>query len=297
MNRTIKQGIIFLGLLGFVSLLRLPYGSYKNKLLPLLQDKLRPSRVHVDLSDIRVGFPFNWEISQLKLFLPIGPIPLQIFVDSATGRLSFFSLFKLNPYFDSETKFYGGTIQSKLTYPLFSNLIHGKLNTIDFPIESLPLLRGLRIAGKLSFNVESDFDKKNLNLLSSENTQINLHLADTVYLGDSLNIIAFPVPKITQLDFTTKATLNKQKLEIPSANLNCNLGQATANGSMRLSRSSHIDYGHFNIKINFSEEGKKALGGFFAAYAGTDVNHPGADWEIEIELTAGSKPTIKIIPR
>lgn len=297
MNRVVKQGIIFISLVAIVSIIRLPYGSYKNTFLPKLRSKLTSANIGVDFEDARVSFPFNQEISKLKLFFSIKNIPLQVYSESIKSETTLLSLLKLNPHITTNSLVYGGSIQVDMNYPLLSRIVDAKLSTKDFPLESFPLAQGFVVAGKLSLDIESSFDKNNLDLLALEDSKINLQIKDASYLGDDIYMSVFKFPKISNLQLLAKAILNKQKLNITSFELESSLGKSSATGVLHLARNYKIDYASFSISLEFSDEGQEKLAGYLALASSTDIAKAGKNWNIEIELTAGSKPTIKVTPR
>lgn len=297
MNRTTKQALIFFSLLVIYTIIKLPYGSYKEILLPKIRNTLASQKLGIDFSDAVLSFPFSWEFTNVKLFFPIKGIPVQLFSEKATSDLSILSLLGLKPKITNNIQLYGGNFKIDFDYPFFSPESSYQINLDNFSLENIQPIKAYGINGKIGFNGQGKLNKTKIDLLSQENAKLLLTINNGSYLGENLYISALKVPQISDLQLTSAAILNKQKLNINSFELNSNLVKASAKGVLHLASNFKIEYASFNIDLSLSAEGKEKLGGYLALASGNDLKNISSNWNIEIEITGKTKPTIKVEPK
>lgn len=283
MHRLIRQAIVFFGLLFVVTLVRLPYGSYKGRLLPRLREILIPNRIAVDLDDIVLRFPFVAEATAVRLLIPAGPIPVPFEVDSLQITLLLSRLFLLRTDSDLNAVVYGGELTGNISRPLFGSAVRYDLKLEKLHLDAYPLLKLYGVTGLVSIRSAGETTEQPNSIDAVQSADVTVEISGGNLINPPRALGIFPIPPVRDLRATAHAALAKRRLTVDKLQLDSSLGNARGSGNFQLDASGLVASGSGTINLELSDEGVKSVGGFLALAAHlNDVSNPAQRWTVDI---------------
>ncbi len=296
MHRLVRQAIVFFALLFVVTLLRLPYGSYRTTALPRLRQLLAPMRMSVDLDDVVVGFPASVEATGVKLLVPAGPLPLPVAIDTTSLSLELLPLFWLSERASLQGQLYGGTANGSFSRPVFGSSLNGVLHLDTLRLDMHPLLKTFGVQGKLTAAATlATGDSSTLSALDLLDVRINL--ADAAMETPPTYLSLVKLPPVRDLSAAAHAVLKKNRLAVDELRTDSSLGHAAGSGTFMLDPTGLLASGSATIDLDLTDEGVRAVGGYLALAAGSNVDQPPKAWKVEIGVTGLGRVKVSVHPR
>ncbi|MFN8389570.1 MAG: type II secretion system protein GspN [Bdellovibrionota bacterium] len=297
MKRTVKQATIFLTLLLIVSLARLPYGSYRDRLVPRLKESgKRAGLLSVDASDIVVGFPATLTVSELSAMFAAGRVPLPLFIDSAVVEPYLMPLFGLNGKVHSLIKLYHGTVDVLAERGIFGKGGEVTAQGRNLDLNSYPLFQTIGAHGTLSFDLKAKAAQDVVTLadLDSAELQANITGAD---LGSGFQLYRIiTIPPINQVEAHANAQFRKGRFVLELLDVKSSLGTVKGSGAGNLDAFNRIASGSASFSVSLTPDGTTAVGQYLALAAGMPVDGKiPSSWTVQVEFLVPN-PRVTVRP-
>ena len=149
MKRALHQAIVFFALLLLVTLARMPFGSYRDTLLPKIRSIMTPQGISVDFADLSLEPPVTMLLDKLNVVLPVNHFPVPVAVDKASFSLRPLRLLALQATGEGEAKLYQGTVSYTFSRPVFGGDIITEASLNNLSLSAHPLLGSFGLSGTL----------------------------------------------------------------------------------------------------------------------------------------------------
>jgi hypothetical protein len=297
MKRIIRQASTFLALLLIVTLVRLPYGSYRDRLLPRLRHAAKnASIVSLDAEDISVSFPAELAVKKLGLLFAAGMFPVPVLVDSAVFHPALLPLLGLTADIAGKVQLYNGVIDLSARRGFFSSGGSFELHGRGIELEQHPVLQSLAARGTLSVDAKgsAQADPQVLTDIDSLDLKVNLNHGE---LSSGLRLFGVvQIPPIKEIEGTLDAQLRKTRAVLSDLNLSCSLGTLKGSGAGNIDRFGLLSGGNASFSISLTAEGQSTIGQYLALAANIPLNGTPlpAHWKIQIDFNGTPRPPVRI---
>lgn len=295
MQRTIRQAIIFLALLLVISLVRIPYGSYKERILPALRKATANGPLlSIDADDFVVSFPTRLTVEKLSASFRAGPLPLPLYVESMDFSLRLLPLLWLTTALEGDASLYKGKVDVQASRSVFGGKLSFAAVGSGVNLAEYPAFRPFGGAGTLEFNVSGSAaqDPATLAQLDEAKAVVQLHNASLAGTGNWIPLVK--LPPISEIEGRIDAQLKASQWTLQTLQLASSLGTVKGNGSGKLAADGNISQGNIKLRIALNEAGKSVIGGYLALASGASVDNPPLNYQVDVQLRLGSKPIAKI---
>ncbi len=293
MNRVVRQATIFLSLLLVVTLVRLPYGSYRERILPLLkQAKIG----QVDAQEMNLSFPSTFTVSGLSLLLPAGRIPVPFFVDTIETNFRLLPLLRLAYAMNGRISLYSGHADFQGERGIFSNGGTVSIDAHDININAHPAAKLVGAQGLLSFTLNAEAEKNPVTIADVKSGALRFALTSGEISNAGMFVPLVKLPPVTGLHASGRAELKQGRLWLQESKLDSSLGSAQGSGSVALMPDGRPGAGSLNFRIELSPEGTTTIAPYLALAAQLPVEKPPSNWQVDVTFKQNEKPRAVIRP-
>ena len=296
MKRALHQAIVFFALLLIVTLVRLPYGSYRESVLPRLRSALTPQGITVDFADISLEPPANMLLQKLNLLVPVNRFPIPINIESANLSLRPLSLLRLHASGDGEVKLYQGTLNYDFIRPVFGSSLETNASLSNLSLSSHPLLGSFGLSGTLEGKFNGLLNQDEFGRLYPDSGTLSLALRNGAFQGGIKIFQLVQIPEIENISLVLQAQLDAASLQLSAVNLDSSLGTFSGKGKVKRVNPSQIGEGKLSGTLHLSELGKKLFGGYLALAAHSALDNPSTNWTVDVVFDRDGRPLATVAP-
>ncbi len=295
MKRALHQAIVFFSLLLIVTIIRLPYGSYRESALPYLRTLASPKGVTLDFADLNLRPPFRVSLDKLNMLLPVDRFPVPVNIESATFNANLFSLLTLGASGAGTVKLYQGTLVYDVDHSLFGNSTSYSASLNDLSLAAHPILGSFGFTGTLEGKFSGKFKRDTVTGRAiPESGEYSLALRNGAFIGGVKLFQLVRIPEVKNLSLVANAKLESGLLTISALNLDSSLGSANGKGQFRVKDNGNLGDGKLNAKIHLTDTGKQNFGGYLALAAQAPIENPSADWKVDAVFDQNGRGTTKV---
>ena len=284
MTRVVKQFGVFLTLLVLLLAFRFLSGGYGPFLYDQIVKAAQESHVPLELEGFECHFIFRCSFSSVGAVLPLRGFPLPLSLQNGEIDWKTLALLGGRVKVAANADGYDGKLKFVVSRGMSS--ADGEASIESIEIGKHPVGNGFQASGRVSAKAVLGADG---------NGRVGAKGADLAYAGNNTIAGIFKVPTFSEGTLDAEATLKGAAFVIEKFRFSSSLGDIRAEGKGTLAKQQ-IESGEFAVSIELTGDGKKALGGWLALQARTNIERPAANWEVGVKIERG-RPVVKVAAR
>lgn len=278
-----------------VAVIKLPFDRFYRMVFSHIQSAAQDQGIGVLAEQISFKFPVTLHTTGLSIYTRIGETPIPFYFNTFDASLKLLPIALFRRVLAGSGTAYDGSLELLVAGSLFGDPDEVTLTISNFDISQHPAARIYSLAGSLSAELKTHFQKSLTGM--PKDTAASISLSNGSFPSGVKLFGLIEIPAVKEINIASKFNQQLEKIMIQGLRVSCSLGTAQAKGSLQLTKDGEISTAALDAVLELSQEGQTSVGQWLALQAGQSIEAPAANWSIEARKNSGQDWQVVVLPR